>query len=340
MEEVFSTLPDGTRVPLYTIRGGGITAKLMPIGATLVRLYVPDRTGHLEDVVLGYADAQTYLRDWMNIGAVVGRCANRIRGGEFTLNGVSYTLAKNNLGNSLHSGPDFYSHKLWQVVSHKESAITFRLDSPHGDQGYPGNATIHVTYSLEEPGTLRVRYHAISDQDTLMNLTNHTGFNLAGHRFPEKAIRQELQIFSSRFLVCDETSVPTGEIREVAGTPMDFRKAKPLCRDIDTGYCQTKIPLGYDSTYLVEQPLCARLTDPDSGRSMEVYTDMPGVHLYSGNYLNISGKDGVFYRDRTGICLETQFYPDAIHHCDWPQPVCKAGRSWESQTRFVFSCQE
>lgn len=340
MVEPFSSLPDGTEVPLYTIRGGGLIAKLMPIGATLVRLYVPDSNGSMADVVLGYEDAPTYMSDWMNIGAIVGRCANRIKGGEFTLNGKCYTLARNNLGNNLHSGPEFYSHKLWQVVSYEENAITFRLDSPNGDQGYPGNATIHVTYTLEHPGTLRIRYHGVTDQDTLMNLTNHTGFNLAGHEHPEKAIRQELEIFSSRFLVTDETFIPTGELRDVTGTVMDFRQAKPICRDIDTDEPQTARAKGYDSTYVVEQPLCARLKDPESGRTMEVYTDCPGVHLYSGNYLNIQGKDGVFYKDRTGICLETQYYPDSIHHSDWPQPVCYAGKPWESETSFFFYCSK
>lgn len=338
MTESFSKAKDGNEILLYTIKGGGLIAKLMPLGATLVRLYVPDSTGALADVVLGYDDADTYLSDWMNIGATVGRCANRIKGGTFTLNGQTVTLARNNLGNSLHSGPDFYSHRLWQVESQEENTITFRLDSPDGDQGYPGNVTIRVTYTLVDPGTLRINYEAVSDRDTVINLTNHSGFNLAGHQFPEKAIHQELTIFSSHFLPTDETFIPTGEVWDVTGTPMDFRTPKLISRDIETDYPQIIRPTGYDSTYLVEQPLCARLRDPNSGRTMEVYTNLPGVHFYSGNYLGISGKDSVYYSNRSGICLETQFYPDAIHHPQWPQPICRAGTPMCSQTCFVFSC--
>ena len=336
MTEPFGTLSDGTKVRLYTIKGFGLTAKLCPLGATLVRLYAPDKNGNMDDVVLGYKDAAAYKADWMNIGATVGRCANRIRGGVFELNGKTYTLAQNNLGNNLHSGPDFYSHRLWLVENHTQTAITFYLESPDGDQGFPGNAKIRVTYQLEAPGTLSIRYEAVSDKDTIFNLTNHSCFNLRGHQYPETATEQVLMIPSSRFLPCDETFVPTGEIWSVDNTPMDFRTPKPIKRDIDADYAPLINPMGYDHSYPTEGALCAVLSDPVSGRTLRVYTDSPCVHVYSGNYIDIDGKDDVHYCDRAGIALETQFYPDAIHHPQWPQPVVKAGEIWTGKTEFVF----
>lgn len=336
MTEPFGTLPDGRCVSLYTIEGFGLKAKLCPLGATLVRLYTPDKDGRYDDVVLGYNDAAAYRADWMNIGATVGRCANRIRGGVFTLNGKTYTLARNNLGNNLHSGPDFYSHRLWEVTEHTDTSVTFYLESPDGDQGFPGNAKIWVSYQLEKPGTLSVRYKAISDRDTIFNLTNHSCFNLRGHQYPQAAMEQVLMIPGSRFIPCDETFVPTGEIWDVENTPMDFRTPKAIGRDIEADYAPLQNSKGYDHSYPTEGPLCAVLSDPVSGRVLQVYTDSPCVHLYSGNYIDLEGKDGVYYCDRAGVALETQFYPDAIHHPNWPQPVCKAGQVWTGKTDFVF----
>lgn len=339
MQEPFGTLPDGRNVALYTIEGFGLKAQLCPLGATLVRLYAPDRHGNYDDVVLGYQDAAAYKADWMNIGATVGRCANRIRGGVFELSGKSYTLAQNNMGNNLHSGPDFYSHRLWEVEYCTDNAITFFLESPDGDQGFPGNAKIRVIYQLENPMTLSIRYEAVSDRDTIFNLTNHSCFNLRGHQYPQAAMEQILMLPSSRFIPCDDTFVPTGEIWNVENTPMDFRVPKPIGQDIGADYIQLKNPMGYDHSYPVEGAFCALLSDPVSGRKMEVYTDSPCVHVYSGNYIDIDGKDGVHYCDRAGIALETQFYPDAIHHPNWPQPVAKAGAIWTEKTSFVFSAE-
>lgn len=338
MVEHFGKLENGTPVSLYTIKGFGLTAKLCPYGATLVRLFVPDRDGHSEDVVVGYKDVAAYEQDWMNIGATVGRCANRIKGGTFSLNGKTVTLAQNNMGNSLHSGPDFYSHRLWEVTDHREDAITFFLDSPDGDQGFPGRAQIWVTYKLTEPGAVEISYKATSDQDTVMNLTHHSCFNLRGHQHSEQALEQVLMIPADTFLPCDETFVPTGELWSVENTPMDFRTPKPIGQDIEADYIPLKLPRGYDHSYVNRQALCAVLSDPLSGRCLQVFTDLPAVHLYSGNFIDIDGKDGVHYCDRGGIALETQYYPDAVHHPQWPQPVLKAGNIWESKTVFCFRC--
>ena len=336
MIKPFGTLPDGTDVALYTIEGFGIKAELCPLGATLVRLWTPDKNGHYDDIVLGYKDATAYKADWMNIGATVGRCANRIRGGIFDLGGTTYTLAQNNLGNNLHSGPDFYSHRIWEVKNHTDTAITFYLESPHGDQGFPGNAKIRVTYQLKAPRTLSIRYEAVSDRETIFNLTNHSCFNLRGHQHPKASMEQVLMLPSSKFIPCDETFVPTGQIWDVENTPMDFRTPKAIGRDIETNYTPLNNPKGYDHSYPTEGALCARLSDPVSGRCMEVYTDSPCVHVYSGNYIDMIGKDNIHYCDRAGIALETQYYPDAIHNPSWPQPTVKAGEVWTGKTDFVF----
>lgn len=337
MVEPFGTLSDGTQVPVYTIAGHSLKAKLCPLGAALVRLYVPDRDGREADVVLGYKDAAAYQSDWMNIGATVGRCANRIGGGSFVLGGQTYTLTQNNHGHNLHSGPDFYSHRLWSVEEHSPTSITFCLESPHGDQGFPGNAMIRVTYQLEAPATLSIRYEAVSDRDTIFNLTNHSCFNLRGHQYPEQALEQVLMLPSSHYIPCDSTFLPTGQILPVEDTPMDFRTPKPIGRDILADYEPLQLPEGYDHSYPTEQPLCARLSDPVSGRVLSVYTDCPAVHVYSGNLIDLEGKDGVHYCNQSGIALETQFYPDAIHHPHWPQPIAKADKPWVSRTDFVFS---
>ena len=336
MQKDFGTLKDGTQVSLYTIRGSGLVGELSPYGATLVRLYVPDKNGNLEDVVLGYENVSVYENDWMNIGATVGRCANRIKGGTFELNGKTITLAQNNMGNSLHSGPDFYSHRLWNVAEHTDDSITFFLDSPDGDQGFPGRALIYVTYKITAPCAVEITYRATADADTVINLTHHSCFNLRGHQYPQAALEQELMIPSEYFLPTDDTFVPTGEIWPVADTPMDFRQFKAIGRDIKADYLPLIAPMGYDHSYWNTQSLCAVLQDPVSGRRLSVYTDRPMVHLYSGNFLDIGGKDGVHYCDQSGIALETQFPPDAVHNPQWPQPIVKAGDTLISKTSFCF----
>jgi aldose 1-epimerase len=223
------------------------------------------------------------------------------------------------------------------VAEHQSDRIVFTLESPHLDQGFPGNISIRVTYSIEGNATLSITYQALSDMDTICNMTNHSFFNLAGHDKPERAIRQELIVPGRTFVPSDAHNIPIGEDREVLGTPMDFRQGKPICQDIDKDYEYLQLPGGYDHTFEVFCEPCAILRDPLSGRTMSVVTDCPGIHLYSGNYLSgEAGKDGAHYPRRSGICLETHFYPDAIHNPHWKQPVIKAGVPYRSQTRFIF----
>ncbi len=336
MKKFFGTMPSGEQASLYTISCGGITASITDCGAALMTLTVPDSMGNLDDVVLGYDSAQDCLKGSSYIGATVGRNANRVKGSAFSLGGRVYSLAPNEGNNNLHSGPDCYHLRLWHVASHSEDSIRFLLRSPSGDQGFPGNADISVTYCLDARGGLHITYDAVCDQDTVFNLTNHSYFNLAGHNHPEKAMGQLLTLPARFFTPADGESIPTGEIRPVSGTPMDFRTPKPIGQDIAEDYDALHFQCGYDHNFEVFCDPCAILQDPESGRTMTVSTDCPGLQFYAGNFLNEKGKNGIFYGKRSGIALETQFYPDALHHPDWKQPVVKAGNRYHSETVYRF----
>ena len=336
MKQSFGTLPTGEETHLYLIACGQLTATVSDFGATLVSLLVPDRAGKIADVVLGHDNCLGYLNSTGCLGATVGRNANRIKDGKFQLNGRTHQLPRNENANNLHSGPDAYYTRLWNVVSHTGAAITLSLHSPNGDQGFPGNADITVTYALEQDGSLRITYTGISDQDTVFNLTNHSYFNLAGHEKTDKAMDQLLTIPGRFFNPDDAESIPTGELRNVEGTPMDFRSSKPIGRDINADYEPLHLQGGYDHNWEVFCQPCAILEDPSSGRSMTVTTSCPGVQFYAGNFLDETGKGGVYYGKRTGVALETQFWPDALHHPDWPQPITKAGDKYHSETVYRF----
>ena len=337
MKESFGHLPTGEECFLYTISCGGLTASVTDFGACLVRLLVPDSQGNPADVVLGYDSWEGYLRGSGYLGATVGRCANRIKGSCFVLGGKTYSLTPNEGPNNLHSGPEAYGIRMWSVVQHTGDAITLELRSPNGDQGFPGNALIRLTYQLDSVGGLHIIYDAVSDQDTVFNLTNHSYFNLAGHQKTDRAMEQILSLPGRFFTPADAESIPTGEKRNVEGTPMDFRVPKPIGRDIGADYEPLHLQGGYDHNWEVFCNPCAQLHDPESGRTMSVSTDCPGIQFYAGNFLNADGKDGVHYGKRSGIALETQFYPDSIHHPEWPQPITKAGEHYHSETVYRFS---
>lgn len=338
MKERFGKTKNGESAWLYEITLGKMKAHISDYGATLVRLFVPDKNGSLADVVLGFDSAERYDCNGAFFGAVVGRNANRVRKGTFPIGGKTVQMEINDNSNNLHSGPKSYAHRLWKMEKHTESSIRFSLFSPDGDQGFPGNAQIFVTYTLEHPGLLRITYNAVSDKDTVFNLTNHSYFNLAGHNCPEKAMSQILILPARFYTPADEESIPTGELRPVEGTPMDFRQPKPIGRDICQEYPCLKRQGGYDHNFEVYTDPCAILTDPESGRSMAVSTDCPGIQFYAGNYLNgIQGKDGVRYTKRGGVALETQYYPDSVNHPQWPQPFCKAGERYHSETIYKFT---
>lgn len=337
MKENFGVLPSGETATLYTIRRGRITASVTDYGATLVRLLVPDASGHYADVVLGYDDCNGYrTANGACLGATIGRNANRLKDASFFLNSQMHHMQANDGPNNLHSGPDHYHLRLWKTVDYSDTAVTFELLSPDGDQGFPGNVVIRVTYELDSKGGLHIIYDAVSDRDTVFNLTNHSYFNLAGHENVERAMNQILTIPGRFFCPDDAQNIPTGELRHVSGTPMDFRSPKPICKDIDEDYEALRLQGGYDHNWEVFCTPCAFLLDPLSGRQMFVHTDCPGIQLYTGNFLNETGKGGVYYGKRSGVALETQFYPDALHHPEWKQPVTKAGQSFHSETVYGF----
>ena len=338
MKKFFATRADGKPAYLYTITGGDLTAEISDHGATLHKLLVPDARGNLADVILGFDHPDDYTASTTFSGAPVGRFTNRIAGGAFMLNGKKITLECNDNGvNYLHGGYAPYKNRLWQVIDHTANSITFRLESPHGDQGFPGNAMIKVTYRLEPNNTLKIAYDAVSDRDTVFNMTNHSLFNMAGHDHPEKAMGQVLTMPARIFTPCDEYSIPTGEERSVEGTPMDFRIPKPIGQDLQQDYECLNLQHGYDHNFEVFCNPCAILTDPESGRSMAIITDCPGLHFYGGNYLTgEKGKDGVSYCYRGGVALETQFYPDCVNKPQWKQPFTRAGEHYRSVTCYKF----
>jgi aldose 1-epimerase len=343
----FGVLPDGRQTHLYTITGGGLEAAITDFGAILVSLMVPDREGNMADVVLGFDEAAPYGVSGACLGATVGRNANRIGGAAFTLNGKTYTMAKNDNANNCHSGPDSYNYRLWDVFSHTESALCLTLESPNGDQGFPGRAKIRVTYTLEHPGTLRITYDGISDEDTVFNMTNHSYFNLAGNA-GGSALGQTLHLYASAFTPLGEGKIPTGEIRPVGGTAFDFTTAKPIGRDIENGDSQLILGGGYDHNFVIDGYKgngkllpAAWAQDPASGRTMTVYTTMPGVQLYTANYTDIeNGKNGAHYRPRGAFCLETQFFPDNLHHDNFVHSVFGGDTELTSATFFRFSAEQ
>lgn len=276
--------------------------------------------------MLGYDSAQEYFQNPGMMGAIVGRNANRIKDAQYSLNGTTYSLTPTSGPHNIHSGPNRYNLRLWDVTHYSKSSIRFRLFSPDGDQGFPGNARIAVTYTLTGKA-LEIAYEMICDQDTVFNLTNHAYFNLSGHQHPEQAMVHTLWLNATQYTPADETGIPTGEIADVSGTCLDFTEGRSLS-------APPTPPGGYDHNFVLAGNPAAVLSDPASGRKLTVITDRPGLQLYSGNYLNVPGKDGVFYGPRSGICLETQFYPDSIHHPHWPQPIAKANCTYHSITAY------
>ena len=336
MKKSFGFTPSGEEAHLYTISCGGLVAEITDYGATLVSLIVPDKNGNPADVVLGYDSAEGYAAGDAFFGATVGRSANRTKGASFILNGNTVHLAANERANNLHSGPDFFHQRMWKVDFHNQEAIALHLESPDGDQGFPGKANITVTYSLDEKGALHIVYKAVSDKDTVFNLTNHSYFNLAGHD-KLNAMDQVLTLTGRFFNPDDAENIPTGELRNVEGTPMDFRMPKPIGQDINADYEPLHLQGGYDHNWEVYSNPCATLTDPVSGRSMSVFTDCPGIQFYAGNFIaEHTGKGGVTYGKRCGVALETQYYPNSLNHPEWPQPITKAGETYHSETIYWF----
>lgn len=346
VKEFFGKAKDGTDVDMYTItNGNGVVAKFTNYGAILVSLFVPDKDGNMADVVLGYDDLEKYFVNGPNFGSTIGRHANRIGKASFVLNGQTYELDKNDGNNNLHGGYNGYHKRVWSANTYTEElgqVMEFTYQSSDGDQGFPGNLNITVKYILTEDNSIMIEYFATTDKDTVVNLTNHSYFNLAGHN-SGTILEQKAWINAEQFTIADEESIPTGEFADVAGTPMDFRTPKAIGKDIDSDYYQVKWGLGFDHNWVLktkegEVSLVASLEDDKSGRKMEVYTDMAGIQFYTGNFLDGTeiGKGNTPYIKRSGVCFETQYFPNGINLKNFPQPVLKAGDEYHFTTIYKF----
>lgn len=345
-KESFGFMPSGEEVFKYTLTNSqGINASFITLGGTWVSMVVPDRDGKMEDVVLGYDDLDSYRKNPPHFGAPIGRNANRIGGAVITIDGKDYKLAANNGPNNLHSAPDLYHNRIWECSpseTDQGSRLDFYLESPDGDQGYPGNAKITVSYTLTEENSLVLDYHMVCDADTVANFTNHSYFNLAGQG-SGPVLDQLVWLGASHYTPADEVSIPTGEIAPVAGTPMDFTEMKAIGRDIGADFEALNFGKGYDHNWVLDHEpgvlsLAAKAKDPASGRVMETWTDLPGIQFYTANFLTdeLAGKGGARYGSRHAYCFETQYYPDACHKPQFPSPILKAGEAYQTTTVYKF----
>jgi len=338
----FGKMPDGTDVPIYTLKSSQLEVRVTAYGAHLVSVKAPDRNGKMADVILGYDSLAEYLKaPNPYIGAIVGRYGNRIAHGKFSIDGKSYQIPVNDGANALHGGPKGFDKCLWQ--SHEvPDGVELTLLSPDGDQGFPGNLKLTVRYTLHGE-TLRIDYTATTDKATVVNVTNHTYFNLSGD---EKAniLGDLIQIDADRYTPVDAGLIPTGELAPVAGTPLDFRKPEVIGARINADNEQLKRGRGYDFNWVLNgkpgtMHLAAIVTDPESGRKLTVETTEPGVQFYSGNFLDGSfiGRHGIAYAKNWGLCLETQHFPDSPNHPDFPSTIVRPGETMHSTTSFTFS---
>ncbi|HKI17812.1 MAG TPA: aldose epimerase family protein [Isosphaeraceae bacterium] len=342
----FGKTPDGTPVDMYVLSNGRITVKVITYGAIITEIDVPDRHGKLGDVVLGFDNLAGYLGGHPYFGAATGRVANRIARGEFTLDGKDYKLAVNNPPNSLHGGLKGFDKVVWKA--HDASgpigpAVRLTYLSPDGEEGYPGNLAVGVTYTVMPDAELKIDYTATTDKATPVNLTNHSYFNLAGPA-SGTILDHEVMLPSDQYTPVDETMIPTGEIRPVRGTPLDFTKPATFGARIDEIKGQ---PGGYDHNYVVggdhKRPiLAARVREPASGRVVEMFTTEPGVQLYTANFLDgtLKGRGGVVYKKQQAFCLEAQHFPDAVHHANFPSIILRPGATYTQTTIYRFSADQ
>jgi aldose 1-epimerase len=341
----FGKADDGTAVDLYVLtNAAGMKARIITYGGILTELYAPDRAGKMEDVVLGFSDLKSYLGGHPFFGTITGRVANRIAKGRFTLDGKEYKLAVNNGPNTLHGGLKGFDKKVWkgEAIQGKDGVgVKLSYVSRDGEEGFPGTLTTTVTYTLTERNELKIDYHATTDKPTLVNLTNHSYFNLAGPGSGD-VLAHELTLMADKYTPTDDTLIPTGELKPVKDTPLDFTTPRTIGSRID----QLKATGGYDHNYVLNSggrslALGARAYEPTSGRVMEMLTTEPGVQLYTANGLDGSqkGKEGVAYKKHQGFCLEAEHFPDSIHHANFPSIILRPGQTFAQTTVYRFSAK-
>lgn len=339
---IFGKTSNGQEVDLFSLKSsGGLEAEIISYGAALKSFRMPDRFGKVAEITLGFDTLAEYEGNRRFFGATIGRVANRIAGGKFFLYGKEYRLAVNNGPNHLHGGIKGFDRVVWNSETFVQSdmaSIVFTYTSPEGEEGYPGELNVVVTYTFTDNGELSITYEAETDEPTPVNLTNHTFWNLRGVGTTIEPLVLELRC--PFYLPVDDTLIPTGEVLSVRGTPMDFLNSKPIGRDID----QVK-PDGYDHCFVIEgapEPLrtAAILRDPESGRTMEVLTDLPGIQFYSGNMIkDIQGAGGVWFKKRSALCLETELFPDSVHHPHFPSTILQPGVTFRTTTVHRFKVE-
>ncbi len=347
----FGMTEDGTPVTLYTLTNAhGLKAKIMTYGGILTELDVPDRDGKMGDVVLGFDDLKGYLAGHPYFGALVGRVANRVAKGRFTLDGKEYKLAVNNGPNSLHGGLKGFDKVVWKAepnTSPDGAALKLTYVSKDGEEGYPGALSVTVVYTLTNDDALKIEYTATTDKATPVNLTNHSYFNLAEPASGD-ILGHEIMIAADKYTPVDDTMIPTGEIKPVKGTPYGLTKPTKIGAHIDElkGNPATKDPGGYDINYVLrgggkEPALAARVTEPKTGRIMEVWTTEPGLQFYTGNFLDGTnkGKGGVVYKQHQAFCLEADHFPDSVNHADFPSTILEPGKTYTQTTIYKFSAK-
>ena len=334
------------KVSLYTLcNAHGMTAEITNLGGRVVSLVVPDKDGIPRDVVLGFENVEDYLPEnhRSDFGAAIGRYANRLNSGQITIDGKTYQLPQNDGKNCLHGGPDGWQYRMFNVESVSDNRLILSLVSEDGDSGFPGNVCARVTYTLTDDNALDIKYEAVTDAPTVINMTNHSYFNLNGDASSD-ILNHLLTIDADRYMPIGETFIPMGELASVDGTPMDFRQAKAIGRDIAADFEQLRIGRGYDHNWVLntmgdDSRPCARLESPVTGIAMEVFTTEPGMQVYTSNFLNgkVLGKGGVAYHQRAAVCLETQKFPDTPNQ-HWPESnaFLRPGETYRSHTKFRF----
>jgi aldose 1-epimerase len=346
--EPFGALADGRAVEAVLLsNNAGVRVKIMTLGAAIQSLSIPDRSGHAGDIVLGFDSAQGYVQNPSYFGATVGRFANRIAKGRFSLDGKTYSLATNDHGNHLHGGPKGFDKVLWSIESIKSASpatAVFSYTSPDGEEGYPGTLHVTATYSLDDAATLRVEFKATTDKSTIVNISNHSYFNLSAET-GASVLTHLLQVNASKYTPVDSGLIPTGELRAVQGTAFDFRKPTAIGERVRDGHDeQIRFGRGYDHNFALDGPagemhLAARVADPATGRIMEIFTKAPGLQFYSGNFLDatITGKAGRIYREGDALVLEPQLFPDAPNQKSFPSARLDPGKTYVNVMEYRFS---
>ncbi|HEX2925212.1 MAG TPA: aldose epimerase family protein [Ruminiclostridium sp.] len=342
----FGTLPDGTTVDIFALKNSkNMSVEITNFGGIIVSILVPDKNGKIADVELGYKQLDKYIDNDGYIGALIGRHANRIEDARFELNGKIYELVKNDGNNHLHGGTVGLHNVVWNAEiagDNGQQKLVLTHTSPDGEENYPGNLEVKVEYSLSEDNELKIDYTAVSDKDTVVNLTNHAYFNLSGHDSGD-VLKHQIYINADKFTPVNNECIPNGEIRDVKGTLMDFTEMKSFAEGISSNDEQIVNGGGYDHNWVLNtkgniNEVACELYDPESGRAMQVFTTKPGIQFYSGNFLSekLVGKNNTVYRKRAGLCLETQYFPNAMKHKNFPSPILKANEQYHHTTIYKF----